>query len=106
MHGEVEQDHEAERPHEHADTAEQVKWPVAIAAHERDAEQVEEAAHVPLRAVPRATVLARTVVDRNLRDAEPAIRRENRDEAMQLSVQAHALKNLGAVRLQPAVDVV
>ena len=48
----------------------------------------------------------RPVIDRDLRDTEPAEVREHRDEAMQLSVDAHSLHDLRAIRLEPAVDVV
>ena len=48
-----------------------------VAAHERDGQEVEEPAHVPLHAVAAAAVLARAVVDRELGDAEPEIVREH-----------------------------
>ena len=48
----------------------------------------------------------RPVIDGDLRDTEPAEVREHRDEAMQLSVDAHSLHDLRAIRLEPAVDVV
>ena len=41
---EIREDDEADRAHEEADPAEQVERAVAVAPHEGDAEQVEEAA--------------------------------------------------------------
>ena len=93
-------------PMSEADATEQVQWPVAVAPHERDAEQVEEAAQVALGPVAGSSVLPRAVVHRDLRDPVSAVRREHRDEAVQLPVQTHALQHLGAVGLQSAVDVV
>ena len=58
------------RTHEQADAAEEVERPVPVAAHERHAEQVEEAAQVALRPVARAAVLARAMVDGDLGDAD------------------------------------
>jgi hypothetical protein len=46
------------------------------------------------------------MVDRDLRDAKSTVRREDGDEAVELPVEAYPLQNLGAIRLQPAVDVV
>ena len=100
------EDDEAHCAHEHPDPAEEVQRPVPVAAHERHAEQVEEAAEVALRPVPRAADAGATVVHRDLGDAKAAICGEHRDEAMELAVQAHPLQNLRAIRLQPAVDVV
>ena len=77
-------------PSRRPEPAEQVQRPVAVAADERDGEQVEEAAQVALDAVARAAVLARPVVDRQLGDAEAAVVREHRDEAVQLAVEAQA----------------
>ena len=51
-------------------------------------------------------MLARAVVHRDLGDAVALVRGEDRDEAVQLAVQPHALDDLGAVGLQPAVHVV
>ena len=48
-----------------------------VAAHERHAQEVEEAAQVALRPVARASVLARAVVHGDLGDAEAAVRREH-----------------------------
>ncbi len=58
-----------EREHE-PQAAEEVQRPVPVAAHERDRQQVEEAAQVALHAVARAAVLAGPVVDGQLGDAE------------------------------------
>ena len=44
-------------------SAEEVKRAVPVAAHERDGQQVEEAAEVALEPVARAAVLARAMVD-------------------------------------------
>ena len=77
-----------------------------VAAHERHGQQVEEAAEVALEPVARAAVRPRAVVDGQLGDAEAAVVREDRDEAVQLAVERHALHDLGAVGLEPAVHVV
>ena len=77
-----------------------------VAAHERDGEQVEEAADVALHPVARAAVLARPVVDGQLRDAEAAVVREHGDEPVQLAVDAQAAHDLGSVGLEAAVEVV
>ena len=75
-------------PSSEPEPAEEVQRPVAVAADERDGQQVEEAAHVALDPVARAAVLARPVVDRELGDAVAAVVREHRDEAVQLAVDA------------------
>ena len=77
-----------------------------VAADERHGQQVEEPAQVALDAVARAAVLARPVVDGQLRDAEAAVVREHGDEAVQLAVEPQAVHDLGAVGLQAAVHVV
>ena len=74
------------------EAAEEVQRPVPVAAHERDREEVEEAADVALDAVVRAAVLARAVVDGQLGDAVAAVMGEHRDVAVQLAVQLHALR--------------
>ena len=84
----------------------QVQRAVAVPPHERDAEEVEEAAQVTVDPVARAPVLARAVVHRDLRDPEAAVRREHGDEAVELAVDAHTLEHLGLVRLEAAVHVV
>ena len=89
-----------------AEPAEEVQRPVAVAAHERDGEQVEEPADVALDAVARAAVLARPVVHRQLGDPEAAVVGEHGHEAVQLAVEAQSSDDLGAVRLEPAVQVV
>ena len=91
-HGEVREDDEADRSHEQPDAAEEVQRPVPVAAHEGHAQQVEEAAEVALRPVARAAVLARAMVHGDLGDAKAAVRREDRDEAVELAVEAHALE--------------
>ena len=79
---------------------------MAVAAHEGDAEEIEEPTHVPLGAVARATVLARTMIDRQLGDSEAAVGGEDGNESVELSVQAHAVEHLRPVCLQAAVHVV
>ena len=66
--GQVDQDPGAAEREREAEASEQVERPVAVAADERHGEQVEEPAHVALEPVPRAAVLARPVVDRQLGD--------------------------------------
>src|SRR5919199_1432294 len=61
------------------ESSEKVERPVAVAADERDRQEVEEAPEVPLDAVPRAPVLARTVVDGQLGDAVSAVVGEHRN---------------------------
>ncbi len=51
-------------------------------------------------------MLARPVIDGKLGDPEAAVVREHGNEAVQLTVQAQAVHDLGAVRLQAAVHVV
>src|SRR5262245_8410934 len=51
-------------------------------------------------------VLARTMLDFNLADAEPACRRQHRNEAMQLAVQPHFAKYLGPVTFEPTIVIV
>ena len=104
--GQVDEDRAPEQAEEQPDAAEQVERPVAVAAHERHREEVEEAAHVPLDAVVRAAVLARPVVDGQLGDAVAAVVGEHGDVAVELAVELHALDDLGAVGLEPAVHVV
>ena len=70
----VGEDDEADDAEQEPEPAEQVQRPVPVAAHERDGEQVEEAAQVALEPVARAAVLSRPVVDRQLGDAEAAAR--------------------------------
>src|SRR5919198_4463307 len=79
---------------------------IAVAPDERDRQEVEETAQIPLDAVARAPVFARTVVHRELRNTVPAVMGEHRNEPMQLAVEAKALDDLGAIRLQPAVEIV
>ena len=69
-------------------------------------QQVEEPAQVTLDAVARAAVLARAMVDGQLCDAEAAVVREHRDEAVQLPVEAQSVHDLRAVGLEAAVHVV
>ena len=102
----VQEHSEADRPEREPEPAEKVQRPVAVAADERDGQQVEEAADVALDPVTRTAVLARTVVDRQLGDAVAPVVREHRDEAVQLAVQPQPLHDLGPVGLQPAVEVV
>ena len=92
--------------HEQADAAEEMERPMSVAAHERDRDEVEEAAQVAVQPVARAPVLARAVVHGELGDLEAAIRGEHGDEAVELAVEPDPPQRLGAVRLQPAVDVV
>ena len=79
---------------------------MAVAPHERHGEEIEEAAHVPLDAVVRAAVLARAMIDRELRDPVAAVVREHGDVAVELAVELHPLHDLGPVRLEAAVHVV
>src|SRR6266511_1614320 len=80
--------------------------PVAVAAHERDRQQIEEPAQVPLEPVAGATVLPRPVIHRELRDAVPLLVGEDGDEPVQLSVEHEAAHDLCPVRLEAAVHVV
>ena len=64
----VDEHAEADRAEGEPEPAEEVQRPVAVAADERDRQQVEEAADVPLDPVARAAVLARAVVDGQLGD--------------------------------------
>src|SRR5919197_2745722 len=86
-HGEVDEDRNPERAEDEAEPAEQMQRAVAVAPDERHRQQVEEAAQVALDAVARPAVLARAVVDRELSDAEAAVVREHRDEAVELAVE-------------------
>ena len=104
--GEVGQDQEAAPAEQQADPAEEVQRPIAVAAHECDGEQVEEAAHVPLRPVARAAVSPRPVAHRDLGGAVAEMVGEDGDETMELAVELDVLQHLGAVRLQAAVHVV
>jgi len=88
------------------DAAEQMKRSVAIPAHEGHGQQVEEPAEVALRAVPGASMPTGAMVDRDLCDAEAAIRGEDRDEAVQLPVDPHSPQHLCPVGLETAVDIV
>ena len=80
--------------------------PVAVPAHERHGEQIEEAAHVPLDAVVRAAVLPGAMIDGQLRDPVAAVVREHGDVAVELAVELHPVHDLGPVGLEPAVHVV
>ena len=71
--GQVDEDRGPEDAEDEAEPAEEVQRAVAVAAHERDREQIEEAAQVALEPVPGAAVLPRAVVDRQLGDAEAAV---------------------------------
>ena len=106
QHRQVQEDHEAEGAHKQPHTTEEVQGPMSVSAHERDAQQVEEAAQITLGPIARTPVLPRAMVNGYLRDAVAAIGRENRDEAVELAVEPHPLQHLRAVRLEPAVDVV
>ena len=105
-HGEVDEDRRPDEAEHEPEPAEEVQRPMAVAADERDGQEVEEPAQVALDAVARAAVLARAVVDGQLGDAVAAVVREHRDEAVQLAVEAQAVDDLGAVGLEPAVHVV
>src|SRR3990172_8583801 len=105
-HGEVDEDAGAEGEQQEAEPAEQVEGAVPVSAHERDGQQVEEAAYVALDPVARATVLARAVIDRELCDPEAAVVREHWDVAVQLAVQPQPADHLSAVRLEATVHVV
>ena len=92
-HGQVDEQRACRcAPSGEPEPAEEVQRPVPVAPHERDREQVEEAAQVPLHPVARAAVLARPVVDGQLRDAEAAVVREHGDEAVQLAVDPQAAR--------------
>ena len=72
LHGrEVGEDDHADRAEHEPHAAEEVQRPVAVAAHEGDGQQVEEAAHVALHPVARPAVLPRAVVDGQLGDPVP-----------------------------------
>ena len=88
--GEVDEDRRADCAEHEAEAAEQMQRPVAVAADERDGQQVEEAAQVALEPVARAAVLAGPVVDRQLGDPEAAVVGQHRDEAVQLAVERGA----------------
>src|SRR4029453_796771 len=81
---EVGQDHEDERAHHDADAAEEVERPTPVATHEGHAQEIEEAAEVPLGAIARPAMSTRSVVDGDLRDAVATVCREDRDEAVDL----------------------
>src|SRR5262245_65378579 len=68
-HGQVDEDHGPDRAQEESQAAEEMERPVAVTAHEGHGQEVEEAAQVTLEPVPRAAVLSRAVVDRELGDA-------------------------------------
>src|SRR6476620_9045158 len=96
---EVDEDREADQAEDEPEAAEQVQRPVPIAADERDRQQIEEPAKVALDPVPRAAMLARPVVDRQLRYPEAAVLRQHRYEPVELAVEAHAVNHLRPVRL-------
>ena len=102
--GQVDEDDGADQAEQQAEAAEQVQRAVAIPAHEGHREQVEETAHVPLDAVVRTPVLAGPMIDGQLRDAVAAVVGEDGDVAMELAVELHAVDDLGAVCLEPAVQ--
>ena len=106
QNGQVDEDRRPEHAEDQPEPTEQMQRAVAVAADERDRQQIEEAAQVTLHPVTRAAVFARAVVDRQLGDAEAAVVGQHRDEAVQLAVEAQAVDDFGSVRLQPAVHVV
>src|SRR5512145_1672663 len=79
---------------------------MAVAADEGHGEEVQEAAQVALEPVAGAAVAARAVVDWELGDPVATLVREHREEAMELAVDFEVAYDLGAVGLEPAVDVV
>ena len=89
-HRQVDEHDRADRAEQQPESAEEMQRPVPVAAHERDRQQIEEAADVPLHAVARAAVLARAMVHRQLGDPKAAVVREHGNEAMKLAVDRHA----------------
>ena len=106
QHGQVDEQEHPDGSEQQADAAEEMQRPVPVAAHERDGEQIEEAADVALHPVARAPVLARAVVDRDLRDAEATVVGEHGDEAVQLPVDPEAVEHFRPIGLQAAVEIV
>jgi hypothetical protein len=82
QHRQVDQDRRPEESEDQPEAAEEVQRPVPVAADERHGQEVEETAQVALDAVPRPAVLAWAVVHGKLGDAEAAVVREHRDEAV------------------------
>jgi hypothetical protein len=105
-HGQVDQDRRPDDAEEEPEPAEEMERPMPVAAHERHGQQVEEPAKVALDSISRASVSAGAMVDGQLGDAEAAVVRQNRDEAVQLAVQRHPSHDLGPVGLETAVHVV
>src|SRR5436190_10955181 len=84
----VSEHRDAENSEQQAEPAEQMKRPVAVPTDEGDGQQVEEASEVALDAVSRAPVLARPVIHGQLCDSIAAVVGQDRDEAMELAVEA------------------
>ena len=83
-----------------------MKRAVAVAAHERHGEEIEEASEVALDPVAGAPMLAGPVVDGELGHAEALVVREHRDVAVELSVDAQAAHDFGSIGLEAAVQIV
>src|SRR5439155_10676969 len=86
--------------------AEEMQRPIPVTAEERNGEEVEEPAGVPLQAVARPAMLSPAMVDGDLRDAISALVSEHRHEAVELAVEVERPNHLGPIRLEPAVHVV
>src|SRR5919201_2484374 len=100
------EDADSDRHQAEPETAEEMQRPVPVAADERHGQEIQEATQVALDPVARAAVLSRTVIHGQLRDPEPAVMRQHRYEAMQLTVETEAAYDLHAICLQAAVHVV
>src|SRR5690606_24837397 len=102
-----EADQEAAEEAERSEAAEEVHRADGVAGEEDDGDEVEEAPDEALQPELCGAVLARVVLHGLLADAAVALPlRQQRDVAVQLAVDAHALDDLAAVQLDAGVEVV
>ncbi len=99
--GQVEQDPGADDPEDHADAAEEVTWPTAIAGEHEYGEQVEEAADVPLESVLRLPMRAGSMMNRHLGYPVTEIVGQGRHISVQFAVQRNLLVDLPLSALKP-----
>src|SRR6185312_14588655 len=91
---------ESKQDTEQTEAAEDVNWLARIAKQEFHHQQVQHHLDDALQAIFRLAVQARVVRDRNLGDTSAVPCCVDRDEAMHLAVELHAIERLAPVRLQ------
>src|ERR687896_2656485 len=79
---------------------------MAVPAHEPHGEEIQEASEVALDAVARSPVRPRTVMHGELGDPVAPIVCQHGKEAVELAVDAEVADDVGAVGLEPAIEVV